>query len=522
METDTDSPPASIAHHPLQRQLQQTNPLPNQQQSLSAAQQSTPPPRQYTTVGSVYHPHPQPLQPPVRRGRTVKSLFPYKSDSPAGQSQLQYTPLQQNSDRAISPARVNPDSLHDITHQERQVLQKFGVAVPNIQQTINMPRLLQSPIGQSPNLTRHDCDQANTSIGAIAGPVATPSSTMVAHANANATVNSNADSDNESDGADTKPIAAMNFNSLTNLASYPNPMQRAAQRVLASHRPHPATITTTASQMSDKKSTHDNAETVLGVPPVENPEYMPSLPRVRGAPAPLTAGPPGHRQFRPTTVEQDTLRRVREVDNNSPMMNPYHARLPFVQHTSGASLENDRASPAPTANTIDDDNAPVVDTLSMDEAAVFYPDGLPSNFNLRTQRVSRNWELERLSELQCQSDLYLIQSQREFWVKRRNYINDMFYSGNNMINKTFNMAVSEHNHRYVSHTVGHPYNEPQNKGKIVNRPIRIQDASLMPASEHAAPLLSMAYQAMINRPEISPYTKLPKYEHSLYPPYLKT
>jgi hypothetical protein len=237
METDTDSPPASAAHYPLQRQLQQTYPLLNQQQLLSVAQQSTPP-RQYTTVGSVYHPQPQPLQPPVRRGRTIKSLFPYKSEAPVGQSQLKYTPLQQNSDRAISPARMNPDSLHDITNQERQVLQKFGVAVPNIQQTINMPRLLQSPIGESPDQARNDRNQANTSIGTVVGPVATtPDSVMVA--------NSNAELEDGSDGVDTKPIATMNFNSLTNLASYPNPMQRAAQRVLASHRPHPAPIAST-------------------------------------------------------------------------------------------------------------------------------------------------------------------------------------------------------------------------------------------------------------------------------------
>jgi hypothetical protein len=170
----------------------------------------------------------------------------------------------------------------------------------------------------------------------------------------------------------------------------------------------------------------------------------------------------------------------------------------------------------------DDDDAPVVDTLNVEEVAHYYPEGLPLNFNLRTQRISRDWELERLAELQCRSDSFLIQSQGEFWIKRREHINNMFYSGNNMINKTLDMAVSEHNHRCVSHTVGHSYREPRNRGKVVNRPICILDASLSPESEHAAPLLSMAYQAMVNRPEISPYTKLPKYEHSLHPPYFRS
>lgn len=222
------SPPQS-----QQSKQPQTHPLLNQHQ-LSEAQQSTPP-RQYTTVGSVYNPQSQPLQPPIRRGRTVKALFPFKSESPAGPSMLQYTALQQNSDRAVSPVHMDPHALPSsmtITRQERQVLQKFGVAVPSIHQPSTMPSRLQSPFPSTAGPARYANSRLDSTVDAFADPVSDDNSTMFA--------NAHADSDNESDEADTKPISAMNFNSLTNLASYPNPMQRAAQKVLASHRPQPA------------------------------------------------------------------------------------------------------------------------------------------------------------------------------------------------------------------------------------------------------------------------------------------
>jgi hypothetical protein len=253
---DSDNPTVLIAHHPPP-QLQQAQPqqlaqsqahaqadhhqhqhqhYQHQPLQLSEPQQSTPP-RQYTTVGSIYNPQPQPLQPPVRRGRTVKALFPYKSESPAGPSQLQYTPLQQNADRAVSPVRLSPRSLPStVTDQEREVLHKFGIVVSNIQQTPNMSRHLQSPIrGNSGVVTLHNYNYADDIIDAVADPAITSNLTMVA--------DTDTDPDSESDGADVKSISAMNINSITNLASYPNPNQRAAQKLLASHRPPPVPVT---------------------------------------------------------------------------------------------------------------------------------------------------------------------------------------------------------------------------------------------------------------------------------------
>jgi hypothetical protein len=262
--------------------------------------------------------------------------------------------------------------------------------------------------------------------------------------------------------------------------------------------------------------------------------------RVRGAPVPLTAGPPGVRQFRPTAFEQATIQRAREFNDEKPMINPYNVRLPFGQQSSGTSWGAQSVASAPTVDGTDggdtdanytdtnyikdNDQTHIFDTLSSDEAAQFYPDGLPMNFDPHTQRVSSNWQVERLSKLEDLEhvlNLPSVQVQQDFLANRRRKMDNLFYRGNDMINKPFDMALSEHNHRSVAHIIGRSHKEPENsQGKLANRLISIPKASAMPASEHAAPLLSMAFQALSNHPEVSPYTKLPKFEHSLHPAYL--
>lgn len=258
---------ASIANYSLQQlqQLQQSRPHPlftqhqqsqqqnqrqqlqhqhqNQQQhqhqhQLTATQQSTPPshpPRQFTTVGSVYNPQSQPLQPPVRRGRAVKSLFPYKSESPAGPPQLRYTPLQQNSDRAVSPVRPDleplPSILATTTVQERQALQRFDVRSSHIHQSPAMPSAQWSPTANNARNAPLIGNRLANDSGAVADSTINDNYEMRA--------NTRAGSDHGSDKTEAK-LFAMNFNTLTNLASYPNPMQGPAQKVLASHRPPPA------------------------------------------------------------------------------------------------------------------------------------------------------------------------------------------------------------------------------------------------------------------------------------------
>ncbi|KAI0487686.1 hypothetical protein F4859DRAFT_510253 [Xylaria cf. heliscus] len=531
----------------------------NQLLALQQHRQSTPP-RQYTTVGSVYNPHPHPLQPPVRRGRTIKSLYPYKAESPAGLAQVQYTPLQQNSDRAVSPVRQELCSLPStlpITLREKQVLQKFGVIVPGVHQTPSLSLAQQSP---AQTLRYVGCREANNGFDPVAEP-------DVAEDNTTVLTSASAASGDESDDTDTKPISTMNFNSLTNLASYPNPMQRAAQKLLASHRPQP--VPSISSQISDSHSMRYDPEAEPFVSGETAHSFLSALPKGRGAPAPLTAGPPGVRQFRPTTFEQETLQRARDFDDETPMLNPYyHTRPPYGQHIGYPSFEQESDSEGePVLEMADDDeddeeeeeetdeeegeeeeeeeeeedyaddyddedddeeyhrrkrrNAPVFDTLPVEEALKFFPKGLPPNFNHATLPVSCDWMAGRLIKLERQSNVHSAQCQESFWVERKRYIDNCFYSGSNMLNKPFDVAVSEHKHRDVARILGRPYQEPPNdQGKVINRQLPVRHASVMPVSEHAKPLLSMVFQAIANRPEISPEIKLPKFEESFHTSYL--
>ncbi|KAI1109622.1 hypothetical protein F5Y14DRAFT_20337 [Nemania sp. NC0429] len=492
--------------HHYQQQHQHQHQLQQQHQLSAAAQQSTPPPRQYTTVGSVYNPQSQPLQPPVRRGRTVKSLFPYKSESPAGQPQPQYTPLQQNSDRAVSPVRVDLDSMPSIlaaaTVQDRQTLRRFDATSSHIHQTPRMATSLRSPTVDNDGAARHINYRQDNGMGAVDDPTIGHNSTMRAH--------TRADSSLEHDKAEAN-LFTMGFNSLTNLASYPNPMQRAAQKPRAS-------------------GSHWRAEVNHAMSIAEAPARMPTAPKAHGAPAPLTAGPPGTRQRRPLILERDTLQRARDFDDENPMMNPYHARPPSGRQIGHPSFEDDNMPTALTLENTEADDAAnnkskrkvlVVDTISLVKAHNYYPRGLPPNFHTLRHDVSPQWDLERLAKLESLSDPYLAQTP-EFWAERAREIDKHFYTGANMFNKTVHMALSEHKRRSIAHLVGFPYDEqPTNQGKVINRELRVCDASIMPTSEHTAPLLFMALRTIINHPTFWRHSKLPGFGQSLYPPYLK-
>ncbi|KAI0521129.1 hypothetical protein F5B22DRAFT_653504 [Xylaria bambusicola] len=500
-------------------QPSQSHQLPNLPQ-LQATRQSTPP-RQYTTVGSVYNPQPQPLQPPVRRGRTVKSLFPYKSDSPAGPSQLQYTPLQQNSDRAISPIRLESPLFMNISRQERQDVQGIGLVASNVQQISNMSGALQAPTSDGTDASQYMNNRTAGSMDSFMEHSVTNNFSMFAK--------HSTDSDHESDATDTKPISAMNFNSLTNLASYPNPMQRAAQKVLASHRPNPVPD----SHLLDIQPNAYDFEPELVLSPLDASIYAPAYCRVRGPPAPLTAGPPGVRQFKSTTLEQETLQRAREFDDENPMMNPYHMHPSFDQHVAEASIEGESVSSNPIMETARDslDGAEedskdtyykrkpevIVDTLTSNDVAVFYPKCLPRNFNPQTQPISPHWAIDRLEKLG-----YLPNQAERNLDEHNRLINNHFYSGVHAFSKRFVEAKYEHTNRIVTHTVGRPCQERRlGEGRVENPHLGILEASIMPTCEHAKPLLSMALQGVINLPDLAQYSKLPKFDHSLWPPYLQ-
>ncbi|KAL6795100.1 hypothetical protein J3E68DRAFT_331591 [Trichoderma sp. SZMC 28012] len=305
----------------------------------------------YTTAGTIYNPNSsQRLQPPARRGRLLKlnseaSGFPldatkfgtprtmlpdtqFRSDTsvkvPAAPAAIQqYSPLQQNYDRAVSPV-VSP-------HQE--------------------------PIMSSQGLRRH-----NTSLRAGAD---SPSLSLFDNGKGKAVMTNNDSSSDDEDDIVNSALMNMTVKSLQNLASYPNPNQKNAQKaLLRGTRPKagnslsggPSRLSTPFTHRNDSQGgarISSSEEVSVGLRPIlsepgilyqrtqdsrwrsrkmaseagasgtyhgafesrlstpstnsdnadPNPLASMHLATGPGAPKPLTAGPPGQRQYRPSTFE---------------------------------------------------------------------------------------------------------------------------------------------------------------------------------------------------------------------------
>lgn len=284
----------------------------------------------YTTAGTPYNPNTsQPLQPPARRGRSLKfspggsyaglsllpksilATLPIKRTSP-----LQYSPLQQNLERAVSPMN-DPDHL----------CANMSAQVPRLDTTATPPPLASLLSGLGPGKYQEG-DEVD-------------------------------ESDDESDlGMD--PLLNMTVKSLQNLASYPNPNQKRAQKALlrgvkpalaslsvatrsqgasaplSPIRPigppdsikkevispiavRPAQANSALERLQQEalwRSEAFNFSTPRAVEPQTQKSTMgngftlgsigtapTALASGPGAPRPLTAGPPGQRQYRPSTFE---------------------------------------------------------------------------------------------------------------------------------------------------------------------------------------------------------------------------
>lgn len=300
----------------------------------------------YTTAGTIYKPSSsQPLQKPTRRGRFAKwsagsipsdlaflpksALVGLSLKAPAGRqvsALQQYTPLQQNYDRAVSPFG-----------EQDHFLAQLSMETPRIRSG-NAPKSLPAPMSEDAVQEKLGTDDEEPCSG------------------------SGSDADDEDDN-DVKAALLMNMpvKSLQNLASYPNPNQKHAQKALQrGTRPRPTALgsssrgsTTSTSPpalsplnpptgTSDATSYSSNLnqlgkhdlfvlrraqrdaaskiEDTLGtkkgnpVPLVLTSTRASStgsevinssnnLTTANGALLPLTAGPPGQRQYRPLTFE---------------------------------------------------------------------------------------------------------------------------------------------------------------------------------------------------------------------------
>ncbi|KAI1638026.1 hypothetical protein F4809DRAFT_601867 [Biscogniauxia mediterranea] len=497
---------------------------------------------QYTTVGSIYHPQPQPLQPPARRGRTVKSLFPYRNESapathnhhhppPPLQQHHQYSPLQQNFDRAMSPVqnRNRPNLKLDfspnpidisLSDQESVFAQHFGASVPNMQLTHSPAVNADLHVGQSPDKQ----DDANMN-----------------HEGTN----------DLQDEHDLKKMVPMNFKSISNLASYPNPMQKTAQKLLSSHRPLPASTNSPGQPKpliwrgqapnahKDQKTPAMGIRSVKSDPlsvacmlqadsidehvdfnrpsrfgPGANPWPLASrnslydavLSKGPGAPAPLTAGPPGQRQYKPSTLEstvnvsQNDLQRPQDVDDNAQQQRPAAS----TERQLSPSFGSDGASSHPIPHS-HKSNGKVVDTLTAEEASVFYPNGFPPDFNHHTPPINSRFPFEYKRD-----DQFSDKKDTNIWAARMAKVEHEFYLGNLIFNKEFDMAVAEKNSRDFARAMGSTYEPKRDEGKVANRKLDAKQASAIPIEKHALHLVSMTYQTLVTRLEQEASKKIPK------------
>ncbi|KAF4583119.1 hypothetical protein GQ602_006263 [Ophiocordyceps camponoti-floridani] len=312
--------------------------------SSTAAKQPT-----YTTAGTIYRPSAsQPLQPPARRGRATKlpltsshtefMLLPRSviaglaSRSPrlgsSARPQPQYTPLQQNYDRAVSP-------LNDHDHM-------------GLNMAIQMPRIC--PDNPSAPLSflladKDDGDKGKAKVKTVADFYTAASESCVSVVAENGG-DDNDDDDDDDDDVDDKinknlmdnglestseplmsmrPLRNMNVPSIVSLGSYPNPMRRTARTFLRqSSRPNFTVTETLTAPLEDAKTTTSTGllrpsqtdASDLGGPftrllpaALPNGDDSASSPTTSslgtgpGVPLPLTAGPPGQRQYRPSTFE---------------------------------------------------------------------------------------------------------------------------------------------------------------------------------------------------------------------------
>ncbi|UKZ74081.1 hypothetical protein TrVFT333_001737 [Trichoderma virens FT-333] len=208
MAQDTEPSGPAVDEEPSSPTLSSPTPV----ASASASSQPT-----YTTAGTIYNPSSsQRLQPPARRGRLLKlnseaSGFPldaakfgtprsmlsdaqFRSDAstkvPAATAIQQYSPLQQNYDRAVSPV-VSP------THE--------------------------------PGMSFHGVRPHNASLHAGAD---SPHVSLFDNGKGKAVATNNGSSSDDDDDIVNSALMNMTVKSLQNLASYPNPNQKSAQKAL--------------------------------------------------------------------------------------------------------------------------------------------------------------------------------------------------------------------------------------------------------------------------------------------------
>jgi hypothetical protein len=517
----------------------------------------------YTTAGTLFDPSTAtPIQPPTRRGRTLRFPSPapsgfgtfendsFKSGFPSfgrrapspnySEKAQQYSPLQQNYDRAISPSLINGLS--------RSSSDMVGQPAPKFRSG-NIP----PPPGLGNGLEKQ---------------------ALAAGSN-----------DAESDSSQEALVSQFKVKTLRSLASYPNPTQKAALKVLEKARgpivaanvqdadrvatpsslsyassgparaaagstthllPTQSNLTSTRMPASAAESTKSNDRLRRGLTTQRDQDqkagitsalgqqrlatYTP-LATGPGVPQPLTAGPPGQRQYRPSTLEpliralqgvnprtqhhsdslvhtqnRDALaalgaQRLSTATETETRVSPFRSAADSLNNVFSARSSRESATDHYAAAHQQPDMC-IGDTLTAEEVRQYYPRGMPADYAGVTSTIPFNW-----------TDKYPLHRETakpfspEEMAARNVKINNEWYAGTNLLGKSLRDVQVDADCRAFEVTVGAIGEERKQsstrrasriKGRMVYPHLPVEEASATLESRHAEPLLLMAYGSLLS------------------------
>lgn len=459
----------------------------------------------YTTVGSIYNPKTAtPLQPPTRRPRTRR--YPQTLRSSTGELILPFPEALLSTLSLGDKAPVSPPSTTATLQQYSPLQQNYDRAV--------------GPISEQENpITAAGMSMLNARSGNLPSPTRLGGVDNVAF-------------------EDTLASSHITVKGLTNLASYPNPMQKAAQKTLARAR--------TGNPSLGRPDTPSSLPSVTPDPDKDHlaNHAFGATATAAGPPRPLTAGPPGQRQFKPSTFEATS--RVLRQEDQPPQVLPASRGLPFASPTdilydsdSGLTIELNfsnltdnvaqlaRFSPevkdygpiSPTSSSLSEfppltGSVPVnmaaegpgrikrkvYDTLPLGRIKEYFPDGLPSNYNGQYTPIAENWHEE-----------YPL---KEFRFPRgppsglTSKINRQFYAGADGLTRDIERITGDRDCHCTGNNVG-VIGEERSRlrrgqsermsagGKDQPSTLTIEEANNISASDHAKPLIDMAFATLL-------------------------
>jgi len=526
-----------LARYPLP----ETALLPIQMDSSSQSSNLSPVPSRssegrqptYTTVGSIYDPkQAAPLQPPARRPRrgrlpplvlspprdplralpdALLSALSIKdrlrnSPPPATRYLPEYSPLQQNYDRAVSPS-----------NEDKHAAGGRSMLAPTIRSG-NIP--------PPPGFRSTSADRENKATRAFD------------------------DSDSiASEG--TLASSRITVKGLTSLASYPNPMQKAAQNKLARAR---------AANLANSRA---GTPSISVASDLGRDRVTSGGSTVIGTPQPLTAGPPGQRQFRPSTIEgvtralgtgQDnldaTLRAELEwpglgstavdlsrasdeqseqlvplafdktADATDPFLlgqrPPYFGNRVSVPNVSVGWTVHDGSNRSTTMtpfvgeDTEETERRHPDDTIPRDLARLYYPHGFPASYTGRYNAIAET----RCDEYPQQGDPSASWS-HETVSEQQAKLNQRFYAGVEAFIRDIHSVAHEHDNRSFKNKIGvigegrqqastSHCDKIDSNGRPQLAALEVEEANRIPSHAHSEPLLSMAFATLLRcKEEIS-------------------